>query len=311
MKRSGFQYILFAFIYLRENYVLFLFISLIVNSGCLKPIDMELEPHPVKLVVASQIIPNNFMIVSLTKSFSALANPTNDSIKNIGSDFMKGLLVENAIVTVSYQNRTDTLFMTSPGIYVSVSELNASNGFYTLHAKDPFTGQEILATSSILPKVVFDSIIPIVNKLSKDSSVVSVRYSIFDDPGTENWYMVNYYTRVKNDPKIANIDINSYFKKGTNKLLADFDLLSDKTFENNKYSKETLLRGVLGDDSIAVTLSNISEGYFQFLSAYKKSAGLFNALTGEPINYPSNVSNGYGYFNTHYPDIHLFFLKDY
>jgi hypothetical protein len=41
--------------------------------GCVpKPIDIDVKAADPKLVLASQVIPNQIMIVSLTRSFSAL-----------------------------------------------------------------------------------------------------------------------------------------------------------------------------------------------------------------------------------------------
>ena len=59
-----------------------------------------------------------------------------------------------------------------------------------------------------------------------------------------------------------------------------------------------------------ILLSNISEGYYQFLKSRERSGNLLSDITNEPVNYPSNVNNGLGYFNTHYPSIRFFDLKE-
>ena len=272
-------------------------------------IDIELDTFKPKLVVASQIIPNHIMIVGLTKSFSVLSNATtNDSVK---ANFLDSMFVKNAIVTVSYFNNsiTDTLFMLTPGIYASINTLLKVDGTYTLIAKDPATGMEISAQSIMLKQAKFDTITPVVIKTSTDTSVF-VKYTITDFPNEDNFYVVNYYAK-NSIASGANFDINSYFSTGHNKLLAGFDLLNDTAFDNGKLSIETKLENLKSTDTIAVTISNISEGYFKFLIAYKRAGSFFNQLTGEPINYPTNVNNGLGYFNTHYPDIRYFYLKDY
>jgi hypothetical protein len=54
---------------------------------------------------------------------------------------------------------------------------------------------------------------------------------------------------------------------------------------------------------VIVTLSNVSKGYFDYLSARQRGGSGFAGALGEPITYPSNIVNGYGYFSSHYPSI--------
>ena len=63
------------------------------------------------------------------------------------------------------------------------------------------------------------------------------------------------------------------------------------------------------EDSLMILLSNISEGYYSFLMSRERSGNFLAEATNEPINYPSNVENGLGYFNTHYPSLRFFDLK--
>lgn len=285
--------------------VLFILIVLtIVLSACLpKPIDIELEPFQPKLVVSSQIIPGKVMIVALTKSFSALSNSTQED--TVPSNFLDSVLVSDAIVTVSYLGTTDTLFMVTPGIYASINTLQYNYGVYNLFAKDPATGLEITAQSTLLPKVEFDTAYPVITRNPGDTTI-KVKFE-FEDLPEKNWYAINYYVK-----RIGTgIDVNSIFSAGSNKILTELELLSDLTFNNTNVIGETLLSQIGPTDTIAVSIANISEGYFQFLTAYKRAGGLFNTLTGEPVNYKSNVIGGHGYFNTHYPDVRIFDLKDY
>ena len=88
-------------------------------------------------------------------------------------------------------------------------------------------------------------------------------------------------------------------------------MLSDKEMSGGLYEEVRKLHNVKRTDTIAVTLSNISEGYYKFLSTYLKSGNIINQITGEPIDYPTNVNNGYGYFSAHYPDVKIFDLGKY
>lgn len=289
----------------KNNYILFKFLVLfLLLSACLpKPIDIDIEPYQPKLVVSSQIIPGRVMIVALTKSFSALSNST--EADTVPATFLDSILVSDAIVTVNYLGNTDTLFMITPGIYASINTLQYSYGVYTLSAKDPASGLEITATSTLLPKVDFDTAYPVITRAVGDTSI-KVKFE-FDDLPEKNWYAINYYVKRNG----TGIDINSIFSAGSNKVLTELELLSDLTFSDSHYTGETTLSGIGFTDTIAVSIANISEGYFEFLTAYKRAGGLFNQLTGEPVNYTSNVIGGHGYFNTHYPDIRVFDLNNY
>ncbi len=286
----------------------YLFVCMVVLCSCQpKSIEIDIPTPEQQMVVASHIIPSKIMIIGLTKSFSALES---DSKKDtMSQDFLNKILVDSAFVTISYLNKTDTLFRVSPGIYASLNTLLNDNGVYTLRAKDLRTNKEIIATTTLLPQVVFDTIVPRLNVSGKDT-IVHITYEFSDMPGIENYYVINYY--VKTDSvKGGQFDLNQFFGKGSNKLLTAFELFSDKEMPNGKMTVDLPLLEVKTSDSLVVTLSNISKGYYEFLTAFRKSGDPINLITGEPINYPSNVNNGYGYFNAYYPDVHFFDLKKY
>ncbi len=270
------------------------------------PIDIELKIPEPKLVISSQIIPEQTIFVAVTRSFSALSKSTVNN--NVSASFLKTILVENAFVTVSYFDKIDTLHMVSPGIYSSNTTLQYKYGIYNLFVKDNEGGLTVTSTTTLYPRVLFDSIRPVVKRTNIDTSVV-IDYSFTDLPDVENWYVVNYYIK-QSTLDTANLDIATYFDRGNNKL-SEFELLSDKTFDKGRYISKKVLKNISASDVIAVTLSNISEGYFKFLTTYQKSGNIINQISGEPITYPSNINNGYGYFSAHYPDVRIFELDKY
>lgn len=270
-----------------------------------KPIDIDVPPAEERLVIASQVLPNSIMVVGLTRSFSPLdPDGHEDTLQN---DFLERILVPNAIVTVSHPSGTDTLYMVTPGIYASLNVLLVSYGTYTLHAKDPSTGLEVTATTELLPRVFFDSIQPYKQPVNGDT-VPFVHYELSDYGAASDYYVVCYYRKSQDT---SAFDLNSYFNQGTNELNA-FDLITDQDFDaQGRLIRNQQLVNVSNTDTIAVTVSHITKGYYEFLSAYKRSSSLFNQLSGEPINYPTNVEGGYGYFNTHFPEVRIFELINY
>lgn len=286
---------------------LFFLIPVCILSACLpKPIDLELPLHQARLVVASQIVPEKEMVVALTYSFSPLSRPTDND--TVVQEFLDKVVVKNGFVTVSYLGQTDTLLPVEPGVYSSNLKLKYDYGTYSLNVTDDSTKLQIAASSVMLPRIFFDTVYPAVKRGAADSSV-QIHYAVRDTPGIDNWYVISYFSKSKLNEG-ASLDIYEYFNKGSNKL-NQIELLTDKMFVDGKYADSRTLLNVSTYDTIAVVLSNISKGYFEFLTAYQKSGNVLNQITGEPINFPTNIANGYGYFNTHNPDARIFMLKFY
>ena len=279
-----------------------------ILAACMpKPLEIGVKQDHSKLVVASQIIPEKELVIALTSSFSPLKNPLSNNSQP-SDNSMEELLVEGAVVTVHYLERIDTLKMIRPGVYASDLKLAFDYGTYTLFVHEPVTDQHISAASEMLPKVMFDAVTPVIEK-DGDSTKVKVHYTFTDPPGERNYYVISYYSKSKVDANANNLDINSYFNRGSNQL-QEMQLLTDQLFTADQYS-DSLELPINPNDTIAVVLSNISEGYYKFLHAYQKSGNILNQISGEPLNYPTNITNGFGYFNTHNPDVAVFDLNKY
>jgi hypothetical protein len=284
---------------------IFLFCTGVLLSCEPQPIPITLDNPPLKLVVSSQIIPDRIMLVALSRTFSTLEGAS--QLDSLTEEFLDKILVQNAVVTISYQDKSDTLRMVSPGIYASINTLQTDFGIYTLYAHDPQTGETISATSVMQPVVRFLRVEP--DLVYADGEVeVDISYSFRDDPAVRNWYLVNFYKKVSLSGD--RLDISHYFGRGSNEEL-EFDLISDENLKDPEYSALRKLKEVEATDSIAVSISNISKGYYDFLTLYKRAGNVITRISGEPITYPTNVVNGYGYFTTHKPDIRFFDLKEY
>ena len=59
-------------------------------------------------------------------------------------------------------------------------------------------------------------------------------------------------------------------------------------------------------DSVAVSLSNISEAYYRFMKLRIDNRFSFVEFVSEPVDYPSNIIGGKGYFNLYVPDLRFF-----
>jgi hypothetical protein len=282
-------------------YLLIGFIAASFSSCAPDPIDINLPQHQPKLVIFSQVIPEHYMIVGVSKSFSSLAGEA-DSLSR-DSTQLAGTIVEHALVTIRFGDKVETLEHVGGGMYASTSIHQHYGQTYILYVKDSVSGLSCTATSQMLPLVDFDSIKPVVERKPEDT-VITMNYSFTDVPGIDNFYMINLHVPTK-DSTLSYASLLNIKRKEPTMIL-----LSDKMMKNGRYSV-TLKLDVSAKDTVAFTLSNISQEYFMFLSAYQKSGKIFNQITGEPINYPTNIVGGYGFFNTHNPAIKVFNLNDY
>lgn len=271
--------------------------------GCIPdPLPLSIPQAESKVVVFSQIIPNRVMLVSLTRTFSALAINTRNG-DTLGQDFLNSLTEDSALVTVSYDGKTDTLLDVGLGLYVSINTLQTVGNSYELKVKTN-KGEVLSSITTIQQQVTADTVTPIILRTFADTAV-QLRLRFTDLPG-KNFYMLNFYT----NSGTGGLDFNNFFKNGTN-LLNRTDLVSDLELENGIYAKTLDLDGVRATDSLVVSVSNISEDYFEYLNQRKQSGKLLQQVFNEPINYRTNIVNGYGFFNAHYPDLYFFDLKKY
>jgi uncharacterized protein YaaR (DUF327 family) len=252
-----------------------------------------------KLAICSQIIPNQIMLVGVTKTFTSLYDIKKDTNVNTNLDF----LVAHAFVTVSYNNRIDTLTKLVDGIYQSTSVLLEANTVYNLYVYDSLSKQSIKSSVKMLESVN-SSIIPRVVKTSSDTEVF-VKYKIIDNPVEDNFYLINITNSIPG-ANIFNIKtdiLSQLFNTNNIKLVTDKEA-KNGIIENELSNKNDFL-GVSSKDTAYVKIASISREYFNFLYQYKRAGSIINQITGEPINMPTNIENGFGFFNAYFPDIYI------
>ncbi|MDA9328839.1 DUF4249 domain-containing protein [Flavobacteriales bacterium] len=268
-----------------------------------EPLDVKLDEYEPKVVVSSQVIPNYLMVVGLTRSFTVLSSAGfNGGAENTTFD---NLLIDSALVTISTSYGTDTLFKLSSGLFVSLKELAMPGGTYNLKVVDYGLRETITANSTMLQNVPLDTVIPTLNLEEEEDTSINLMISFVDPKEMENFYVLSVYSRNSNTTLL---DINMFFENGSNKLEYQ-ELIKDRNSDSDTIKRAFTLKNVKTSDSLMVSLSNISEGYYSFLKSRERSGSLLSEITNEPINYPTNINGGYGYFNTHNPSFRFFDLK--
>src|SRR5688572_2419881 len=151
------------------------------------PIEIELPPHEQKLVIATQVFPEKYMVVQVSKSFSSLAGP-DDSIAN-DTTLLRELMVEHALVQVSYNGQTETLKHLRNGLYYSTKIRQNFRQNYTLFVKDSVSGLECTAATEMLAPVEFDKLEPKITRTSQDTTL-ALQYEITDPEAQKNFYLI-------------------------------------------------------------------------------------------------------------------------
>lgn len=272
------------------------FILFIWMTACM-PDPLELEDIPdvePEIVVASQMLSEQSVLILLTKTFGAL-----EGAKDVEpEELLKQIVVNDATVIIAGAGGTDTLSFRENGVYVGLDLSLKAGETYKLLVESETMGT-VSANTTVQPQVPFDSLEANLYYKNLDDTLVQLQYS-FRDPVTENWYMLNAqkvmqqgFTRQAVNPRAYTL------------------LLSDTAFEESLYEENFVFfpKDFAPGDTIAVSLSNISQEYYRFMELRMDNRLSFLEFLSEPANYPSNVKGGKGFFNLYIPDIRLLVLS--
>ncbi|MCI4669853.1 MAG: DUF4249 domain-containing protein [Bacteroidia bacterium] len=284
-----------------KKYIILL-LPIIFLSACIPdPVEIEIPQAETRLVLASQLLFNQGVLVQVSKSFNALTEtPTNGD--TVEQDFLDLLLVDSARVVLEGPNIQDTLLNLEQGFYLNLGTELLENEIYRLSVFDSATGLSVFAQTEVLERAEFNSVayrfreqsIDFQDTVFKDTSFDL--FISFDDLEGDNYYMLNLY-RISQDGSPQPAENLFTLNQGQPTFTFTDALLSGETFfDTLSYS------GIGFGDTVGVALSHISKEYYEFLNARQRSgSSIFAALLGEPVNYPSNVEGGYGFFNLYFP----------
>lgn len=281
-------------------YIIVLF--MIFLSGCsVESLPISVEPAEQQIAVSSLVGPEETFFVTLSYSFSALSAEDADQLSE---DFLERILIDRAFATLQYGNTIDTLESLGdiPGLYGTELQFFEDFQLMELSVYDSSTTETVTASSELLPQVDFQEI-SITHQQSDIEGLVQLNYSIPDRP-EENFYLVQAYQLARDGNSDTTAAQNIFFSEGN--LLVFEQLLTDRgADEDGLITKEESFEFTSSTDSALVVLTNISEGYYNFLEARRRSGGLVSSLANEPVNHPTNVNNGVGYFSAHQPRLRV------
>ncbi len=267
------------------KHIVLIFLAGILSSCLPDPLPVDNVPILENtVVVGSQEFPDEFMAISLTRSFGALDAGPRSNIEEV----LDELLIDSVEVSINVAGQSYLLQDIGNGVYLGTDIPEIVNEEYTLSFINPLNNKPVLAKTTLLPFIGFDSLEIKLNQTQFDT-LINVNLWI-DDPQSKNWYMVNVQT--------FNGEYDIQDRPFT-------ELLEDTDFNGQLHFHEFTIpfRDYEPGDTIFVSMANINEEYYQFLKLRKDQRfSLLDGL-GEPINYPTNIENGLGFFHAHQPDV--------
>jgi hypothetical protein len=268
--------------------------------------EIEIPQAETKLVISSLQVNENLLVVSVSQSFSALRSDysTKSVFDSLSLPIPQDLLVENAIVTLHGPHGMTSLKPLYKGIYYTETIHSLPYANYEIRVSHPESGLYASSQVTAMPCVKFESV-----TLQRDvKGVLQLNCIIHDPIEIENYYVLNYLHKSKNDTIPDDItDVNYIAERLMNQSL-NFDLISDALASEGKiiYNRSITANDL---DSMGVSITNISKEYFDYLIRLKRSKALVNQIKGEVINLTGNVKNGYGFFTMNIPDVVLLQLN--
>lgn len=259
------------------------------------------EPLPVddipkletKIVVSSQIIPNTGLVVFVSRSIGALDAGDDSDPENL----IAQIAISDAVVTLQVDETLDTLENLGNGLYGNIILDWQNNIDYTLTVNTTSLGS-VSAVTRLPDFVSFNEVSATIFDNGFDS-LAQISYRLTDPIG-ENYYMINVQ-RFRSSQELNSLVNPRIFTR----------LFDDKAFDGEEKGEtfNVLFQEFSEGDSIAVSMANISKAYYDFLKVRSDNRFSFVEFAGEPINYPTNVKGGYGFFNLHTPDVRVFILE--
>ena len=275
------------------QYIIYTFLGVVSLCSCLPdPLPVDGVPIPEdQVVVGNQIAPDRFLLLSLTRNFTALQGGDDSDIDSL----INAILIPEVDIEISVEGGIYPLEEITRGLYGSINLPQIPEATYSLSFTNPFNQEPTYAETTLLPSISFNSVLPSLRYTEFDT-LMTVNFSI-QDPEGPNWYMLNVQ-EISQDIDLAETPFT--------------ELLSDEEFDGEFYegSFEVFFRDFSREDTVLISIANISKDYYDFLDLRNDQAFLLLDGLGEPVNYESNIENGLGLFNLYIPDIRFFALNN-
>ncbi|RYE22866.1 MAG: DUF4249 family protein [Sphingobacteriales bacterium] len=259
-----------------------------------KPIDIEVPQAAPSITISSLAFDEHTVFVSAGYSINSTASLNDTAAENrTESGVPRDMLIDNAIVTITESNGTpDTLHRVTNGVYAS-RKLNLKYGVeYTLMVRDLNKDLATTATTVFLSQPSVTSAERIIEYSATDT-LTKLHLNIKNVAAGDKFF-VTYSTKQQVKSNVDQAKDRAQILYNFSPKTLEFVTSADAT---DGLIDKTITMKVNPEDTLIVQVAHIDNSYFEYLSAYKRTGYLINQLTGEPINLPTNVTPGYGFFS--------------
>ncbi len=262
--------------------------AILILSSCEpKPIVKEIKTGKPKIVVSPLFNNSDGAGILITRSFSPLLSGESDPWVMFQTLQLKRIHVKLGTAT-----NPEALENLNPFFYTRNLQLKPYQEIH-LSVYDSSRNETVMASAHVMPRPDTAGMELKLNRRENDTSL-SVKIKLKDDNNSRQYYLICYSKYRKGLPVLnkQNLFGRSFYRQV--EIFDNSNSVNGIINFEKTYSKEIYPFGI--NDSITVSISLVSEAYYRFLSVYRKSGSILAQLTAEPLNYPSNVRGGLGFF---------------
>ncbi len=275
-----------------KNYIIIAILCTSITA-CRKPAPLDIAvPQAGKTIVVSSASSNSrTLVVAAGYTFHSMLDA--DSITDNNDALIREYMIDSGSATLSYDGNAELpLHHVTKGVFARNDLQLQAGKSYTLTVVDNKNNIITKGSAIYMSPPVVNYVTPVKTVNSTDT-VVQLRFELDNIQPGEHYY-ISYKT---------SSTVKKALGSSKKEILLNFEpkkvlLYSSKDAVDNKLSK-TITLSVKATDTVDVEIAKIDGGYRKYLDAYIKTGYLVNQLTGEPVNLPSNMSNGHGYFTMH------------
>lgn len=283
--------------------------TLAALGGCTKDVEIDLPEHTSKLVVNGVINPDSIVSVRISRSVSIL-------------DTNENLVVSNATVILQDEGSASISLVYNPSTKKYEAPRYKPLVGHTYHLVVAAPGfDEARASCTVPPPIALTNVsVRDSARLTEDGSVVNqIRYTL-SDPSGKNYYFLDAQKKYR-QVIFKQID-NNLFKYDTVEVFSSLYLFTEyTTYQDTWETGAVIFNDALFESKTYDGIAEYSEYIYNYppdtsqkeLRLYLRNTDAFyyeyqrklywhmnnqqgGLFTGEPVNMPTNVTNGYGIF---------------
>ena len=275
--------------------IIIFFIAALTLLSCVpEPLELdEIKTAPPQIAVSSWVMADSTIVIMLTKTIGALeANSKSDP-----QELMPQIVINDAKVTITTAGNIYSFESVQNGMYEGVDVPLVAGNEYHLAVASESMG-EVTASTIAQRQVKFDKVVAENPTWTEFECLTSVGYEM-TDPSAENYYIINFQSARKQDVLANLIRPDAYTL-----------LLVDTTFNGSQFSDRFVAAtSTTPRDSVAISLASVGKDYFDYVKLKMENDLELVEVFSEPIQYPTNIRGGRGFFTLHLPDVWLMDLR--